>query len=46
VRAGANLSLLRQDLERATVGLDPPWWAELALAQANGYSLWQQARAG
>ncbi|NQV10323.1 MAG: carboxypeptidase M32 [Cyanobacteria bacterium] len=39
-----NLSLLRQDLERQR-RLDPSLVAELALAQADGYSLWQQARA-
>ncbi len=39
-----NLQLLRRDLERRQ-RLDPALVGELALAQAHGYSVWQEARA-
>jgi carboxypeptidase Taq len=38
-----NLALLRQELERQRQ-LDPALVAALALAQARGYALWQEAR--
>ena len=45
--AGArrNLALLRQDMERQQ-RLDPLLVGQIAEAQARGYALWQQAKAG